>query len=205
MVTTRRTRDEQAGHNRELVLESARTVFLEKGYHAATLDQIAEAAGFSKGVVYSQFESKADLFLALLERRIGERAAQNAAMLASIKPGEGLDALGRLSIERQQDAQWMLLLIEFRVVAARNPEINERYAALHQRTVDRLVELLGLWFEREGQAPPVALDTLVRFILALDPGMTLERAAHPGVLTADDVTPIITRIIGQPAAPANEQ
>ena len=63
--------------NRRLVLEAARRVFLARGYASATLDVIAEEAGFSKGVVYSQFDSKADMFLALLEASISERAEQN--------------------------------------------------------------------------------------------------------------------------------
>ena len=76
-VMKRLTRVEQSERNRGLVLVAARRVFLARGYHRATLEQIADEAGFSKGVVYSQFESKADLFLALLEARIAERAAEN--------------------------------------------------------------------------------------------------------------------------------
>jgi AcrR family transcriptional regulator len=64
------SRVEQTERNRSLVLDAARDVFMARGYHAATLEQIAESAGFSRGVVYSQFESKADLFLSLLEARI---------------------------------------------------------------------------------------------------------------------------------------
>src|SRR6185295_9164397 len=57
-------RAEQIERNRGLVLAAARRVFLERGYAGATLDAIAEEAGFSKGVVYSRFGGKADLFLA---------------------------------------------------------------------------------------------------------------------------------------------
>ena len=59
---------EQGERNRALVLAAARRVFLERGYAGATLEAIADEAGFSKGVVYSQFAGKPDLFLALLER-----------------------------------------------------------------------------------------------------------------------------------------
>ena len=73
-MPTRLSRAEQVERNRERVLDAAREVFLERGYAGATLEAIAEAAGFSKGVVYSQFAGKPDLFLALLERRIDQRA-----------------------------------------------------------------------------------------------------------------------------------
>ena len=77
-MSTRLSRAEQNGRNRTLLLAAARRVFLDRGYYAATLEQIADEAGFSKGVVYSRFASKADMFLALLEDRIEERAAANA-------------------------------------------------------------------------------------------------------------------------------
>src|SRR5262245_27942233 len=91
-------RDLQVERNRQLVLKAARRVFLEEGYAGAGLDAIAEEAGFSKGVVYSQFDGKADLFLALLERRISERADENerVASEAGTLGGE-LAALIRLA------------------------------------------------------------------------------------------------------------
>src|SRR5947208_2818313 len=69
-MTTRLRRPEMVLRNREAVLAAARRVFLDRGYAGATLELIAEDAGFSKGVLYSQFASKADLFLTLLHRRI---------------------------------------------------------------------------------------------------------------------------------------
>src|SRR5262249_32675835 len=69
-------------------LDAARRVFLDRGYGGATVDAIAEEAGFSKGGVYSQFGSKADMFMALLERRITERAAEKERVAAGKSPSE---------------------------------------------------------------------------------------------------------------------
>src|SRR5437588_732004 len=80
-------RVEQSERNRALVLAAARAVFMDRGYHGATLEQIAEAAGFSKGVVYSRFESKADLFLSLLAavaERSGEQLTFVPAQMAEV-------------------------------------------------------------------------------------------------------------------------
>src|SRR6476659_10034510 len=92
-MATRLTRAEQGERNRGLVLAAARRVFVAKGYAGATLEAIAEEAGFSKGVVYSQFEGKADLFLALLEGRIDARAAENERTVADLGGAEGVLAL----------------------------------------------------------------------------------------------------------------
>src|ERR1700760_1705219 len=83
-MSQRLSRSEQNDRNRALLLSAALQVFLSRGYHAATLEQIADEAGFSKGAVYSRFASKADMFLALLEGRIAERAAQNAELAGEL-------------------------------------------------------------------------------------------------------------------------
>src|SRR4051794_41803610 len=79
---TRLSRPARVERNRGMVLDAARRVFLRQGYGRATVDAIAEEAGFSKGVVYSQFAGKADLFLALLDQRIRERAEENSRLVA---------------------------------------------------------------------------------------------------------------------------
>src|SRR5262245_12987103 len=113
----RRTRAEQVEHNRASVLDAARTVFLAKGYAGATLDAIADAAGFSKGVVYSQFGGKADLFLALLELRIDERAAQNERVAAEATPAEAFVVLLRhFERDARAEVEWARVLVEYRAV-----------------------------------------------------------------------------------------
>ena len=123
---------ERAAANRALVLAAAREVFLlARGYHGATLEQIAEEAGFSKGVVYSQFEmARLTLFLALLEARVEERAAENVRVARSLVGG-GLQALLEHLIRGDQATPgWLLLVIEFRVHAARDPVLSRRFAAV---------------------------------------------------------------------------
>src|SRR6476619_3294535 len=82
-------RAEQVARNRADLLAAAGQVFRELGYSGASLDAIADAAGFSKGAVYSHFTSKADLFLSLLEDRIEERRQlQRSAIEDAIASGE---------------------------------------------------------------------------------------------------------------------
>jgi AcrR family transcriptional regulator len=201
-MAPRLRRPERTGLNRALVLAAARAVFVRKGFEAASLDEIAEEAGFSKGVIYSQFGSKADLFFALLEERIAERASQNARLLETIEGAEGVVALARVALAAgQADPGWALLVTEFRVRAARVPGLNERYACLHRRTVAALAASLGEWYRRQRRQPPVSLETLVHFILALDPGMTLEQAADPGALPAGETAVLLAQLVaGRPDA-----
>jgi AcrR family transcriptional regulator len=176
----RLSRAEQNERNRALVLDAARRIFLNRGYHAATLDEIADEAGFSRGVVQSRFGNKADLFLALLEERIAERAAQNARLAEGRAGAEGMRVLREHAVRRNRaELDWGLLLIEFRVHAARDPDLSQRYAALHARTRQALAEVITGVYRRAGQPPPFPPEEMAQMILAIEAGIRLEQAAEP--------------------------
>ncbi len=200
----RLTRAEQSERNRGLVLAAARRVFLARGYHGATLEQIADEAGFSKGVVYSQFESKADLFLALLEARISERAAENARLAESLPDGDLLALIDHFTRGDQATPGWQLLVIEFRVHAARDAELSRRYAAAHARTVDALTGVLATVCARSGQVPTVPPRRLAELALALSVGAALEQAADPDALGGREVAGQMAQVLeplARPSAP----
>jgi AcrR family transcriptional regulator len=190
-------RAEQVERNRRLVLDAARRVFLAKGYDGARLDGIAEEAGFSKGVVYSQFESKADLFLALLDERIEERAAQNERRAARKHGREAMRALLRhFDRDARDEAGWARVLVEFRARALRDPELNRRYAEAHRRSVERLADLIERVHADDDGELPASPFVIAQFIFALGAGLTLERGVDPGALPTDDILAIFERAIG---------
>jgi AcrR family transcriptional regulator len=201
----RLSRAEQVGRNRTLVLDAARRVFLARGYHGATLEQIAEEAGFSKGVVYSQFDSKADLFLALLEDRISERAAENARVAGSLREGDLLTLIDHLARGDQATPGWLLLVIEFRVHAARDAGLSRRYAEVHARTVESLAGVLATVGARDGQRLAVAPRRLAELMLAFSAGAALEQAADPAALGGRQVAAQVAQVLGplfRPPVPA---
>ena len=194
-MRTRRRREEQAAATRRRLLDAARRVFLRRGFHGASLDLVAVEAGFTKGAVYSRFRSKADLFLALLEERIAQRIAEMRAAAAVARgPLAVTTALSRQWDEKlQQDEQWSLLLIEFRLHAARLPALNRRYAALHARL--RQAVAAAMEAEAGGQLPVPAED-VARAALALGTGAVLERAADGGAFP-EHLMEIVARAIAQ--------
>jgi AcrR family transcriptional regulator len=176
----RLNRAEQNERNRALVLAAARQVFLARGYHAATLDEIADEAGFSRGVVQSRFGNKADLFLALLEERITERAAENKRLAEGRSGAAGTHVLREHAVRRNRaELDWGLLLIEFRVHAARDPDLSRRYAALHARTRQALAGVITELYRRAGQPPPFPPAEMAQMILAIEAGIRLEQAGEP--------------------------
>ena len=187
-MTSRLSRAEQNDRNRALLFAAARRVFLARGYHAATLEQIADEAGFSKGVVYSRFASKADLFLALLEDRIAERAAQNAQASRDLAGSGDFTGLFELAQRAERAAPgWRLLVTEFRIHAARDPELNRRYAALHARTADGIARALAMISERGAEDLPFPPRQLAELLLAVENGLALEQQANPDALGGPDL------------------
>ena len=195
-MTTRLTRPQQVERNRTLLLDAARRTFLARGYAGATIDAIAEEAGFSKGVVYSQFAGKADLFLTLLEQRIVDRAAENGRLVAEHSGPDALRSLLRTSARRSRlGSGWGRLLIEFRLVAARDPELNARYRVLHDRTIDLFAEAVTAALERDGLTPAYPARIFAQLVLALDTGVVLERAADPEALPLELAEHVLARLV----------
>jgi AcrR family transcriptional regulator len=174
----RLTRAERSEEIRSQLLAAALDVFLELGYHGATLDQIALAAGYTKGAVYSRFDSKADLFLAMVEARIQERGEQNRRLAAGLTGLEGVIELVRRVAELQrEDLPWALLLIEFRAHAARQPELVAAYARVHAVTIDRLGALLVEVHGGSSPAQVTVLQQTAHALLGVAAGASLELAA----------------------------
>src|SRR5580658_8898363 len=183
-MSPRLTRAEQAERNRGLLLAAARGVFLKRGYHGASVEQIADQAGFSTGVVYSQFGGKADLFLALLEARIAERAAGNARTAEGLAGDEGIARL----LEH----------------AASDPELARRYAAAHQRTLAGMERAVTGLYQRAGQPPPLPAADLARLLVAAGAGARLEQAAEPGSPPATLLAGQLARLIAGAPVPQGQ-
>lgn len=193
----RPTRAEQVAANREALLAAAGRVFRRVGYAGATIDAIADEAGFTKGAVYSHFDSKADLFLTLLEERVETRARQQAADLEEHAARQDvaafIESVWRTS---RADPAWQLVVLEFRLVAARDEALQARYAAVHRRTiasVARTIEVLHERFDRAPAAPPTRLAAL---FLALDAGGFLEELVAPDASPRDDLPGAVATLLG---------
>ena len=168
------TRAESKQQTRAAVLAAAREVFARDGFHGATLERVAEEAGFTKGAVYSAFDSKADLFLAVYEARVAERAAQIRAQDADSFG----DALRLASDEwrqvlREQRA-WSAALTEFWVHASRHEELRDRFGAAHRAWRRNVGELIESAAATEGRTLSLPGERMATALLALGNGLALE-------------------------------
>jgi len=196
-------RAERTEATRRRLLDAARRVFLRRGFAGTSLDMIVREVGLTKGVVYSRFRSKADLFLALLEERIDARIAEMRAAADREHGSLGLaTALSRQWAERMAtDAEWSRLAIEFRLYAARVPAVNRRYGMLHARLRGAMADLIEREAHEAGESLPVAAEDLARAALALGTGAILERYAEGDAFPAH-LFEVVNRALdlGLPAA-----
>jgi AcrR family transcriptional regulator len=116
---------------RTRIVESAARAFARRGYRGASLDEIAQGAGYTKGALYYNFKSKEDLFLALLDDHIEERLNLLEAIKARAEPPESRlrAGAGRVVSSLERDRDWSLLFFEFAAYAAREPRFRRKFAA----------------------------------------------------------------------------
>lgn len=114
---SRRDRQRQT---REAIVLAAREAFATQGYHEARLEAIAQAAGFSKGAVYSNFSSKAELFLAAMDKNIADATAPGAPDPFPTRPCRSAPELAEVD---QAMRGFALATMEFIAVAARDEEL----------------------------------------------------------------------------------
>lgn len=194
-VLTRKQRQEQT---REELVAAAAKVFARRGYHQATVEEIAAEAGFSTGAVYSNFNGKEELFLALADRQVADRVTEIRAVAeaAESKGNAGVEAAEQFRAFLERDPDWPLLFYEFWSLSVRNPELQEELAKRREAIRDALAETLErvaaeLGFELRFSAP--ALATAIAASLN---GLAFERAADPDALPDEVFAEFITAVLG---------
>jgi AcrR family transcriptional regulator len=182
MATARLTRAERREQTRDDLIAAADRLFIEGGFHATSLDQIAAAAGYTKGAVYSNFASKEDLFFAVYERRADASEADMKELLAG-DPGAMIDRLSADTAGRRgRDDRWLAVFFEFWAHVIRHPELRERFATIHRRVQTPVAEALErLAAQQDVELPDAALPLAVA-AGAMQIGLALERLTQPEVV-----------------------
>ena len=181
MTKQRLSRAERSAQTRAELMASARQLFLRRGFHAASLELVAEEAGFTIGAVYSRFGSKADLFLAILDERIDQLVAEVAqvARLDQPLPAHAELLAGRRMALLEREREWFPLVVEFWSHAARDERLRREFAARHERLVQAYAGLIEADYARLGLTLPLAPEVLARAVVAMGNGVALERLADP--------------------------
>jgi AcrR family transcriptional regulator len=188
------TPDRRRELTRRHLLEAAAIVFSRDGFHGATLDDVASHAGFTKGAVYSNFKSKDDLFLALLDDRVESQFAIVAEVLDSgphVREAQFPRIRELLDATLLGDDSFSALYLEFVLYARRNPAAREKLIASARREQAFIQSLIEREHGLVSGAPPPALRAFAEFSRAVFGGLTLTRLVDPDAVTKDTVEVIL--------------
>lgn len=182
-VRTRPTRDD----TREKLFEAAARVFEEQGIGGASIEVIATAAGFTRGAFYSNFKSKEELIIAMLEDHVEQSIARMHDLLAAHKsPADFIEALKTMDRNRQDPlGRSPLLHMEMILFVARaekrRPELAQRLRARRKLVTD-IVETTSRNVGKNEALSPVWSGAI---LLALEDGFRLHRLIDPETTPAD--------------------
>ena len=198
------TRQETAARNREKLLDAAAKVIGKSGIVGASLQEIATAAGLTKGAVYSQFDSKEDLLVELLDRRFEIGHAQLLELLSGDVPmAERLMQLDTWHRgEKGSGRLWATLELELSIAAARQPKLRRKLRERQRRSREFLAEMIESIAEEHQLQLPLPPKEFAVVLSALSDGLLVhwlnDAKAVPDNLFARFI--IATVVANSPAA-----
>lgn len=186
MSKVRLTREQSRDQTRQRLLDAAQSIFLSKGFVAASVEDIAEQAGYTRGAFYSNFSSKSELFLQLLKR---DHENVMADMRAIFKGGESRSQMEARVLDyysahfRENDC--FLLWMEGKLQAARDPDFRVGFVACLRELRAATTEYIRQFSAQVGTPLPLPAEQLAVGLLALSDGMQFSVAFDPQAVTPE--------------------
>jgi AcrR family transcriptional regulator len=206
MAVERWTPERRRNLTRTALIDAAAEVFARRGFHGAALEEIAETAGFTRGAIYTNFADKEDLFFAVIDR-FNDGALSGFADLMKEQDGaSGLD-MGVLAEQWLDlvgaDEHLLLLQLEWRLYALRNPDVKERLAAHRRRTVEAIAAFIEREAANVGFTLPFAADQFASVMLSASDGFV--QANHLGQGDSDLFKTFLDMLMTASLGPATPQ
>ncbi len=181
---------------RERLLDAAAEEFTENGYAAAKLQDIAQRAGFTKGAVYSNFESKQAMFAELLSRRSMELAASVLGTVAGLGPGDAASRIGdAIASWVVAEPRWPLLVTEFGIQAGRDPKLAQAYKRERRHLRTELATIISERAAAWGVVDALHAHRIATSLLALISGLAVEHSVDPDEINESAIGGAVTELL----------
>lgn len=169
---------------RRRLIRSARRLFAERGYSATSIQEIADAAGYTTGALYSNFPSKASLFLALLDDQTERVAHELRRTVASAS--DPISAITKwLQTYQRRERGLALATAEFQALAVRDPPLRKGLARRNRRLRSTFAGVAEGVVRAMGVPMPAQPEALVALFLAIAEGLALQRLVDPKAIPDD--------------------
>src|SRR5579863_1805874 len=157
------------------LLLAAEQTFARDGYEAARLEDIAARAGYTRGAFYANFDSKEDIFFALLEQWVAQRISEVDVLLKRHdNPQQRLRALREHYAQIAKDRRLALLSLEFKLFAVRHPEAHARLRARQKGLRSCGGDILRRVMKSLGRSLPIPPTVAASALHALSSALLLE-------------------------------
>ena len=182
-MAVRLSRTERREQTRQELVAAAEACFVSRGFHASSVEEVAERAGYTKGAVYSNFAAKEDLFFAVYERRVEQVLTEVVPGLRQLGAERAFDELAAGALHRRDpDDGWRAVFFEFWAHVVRRPELRERFAKIHARVLEPIASGVERWVEERGIELPVDARRYTVAVYVMSLGLSLERLTQPDVV-----------------------
>lgn len=196
-MAERLTRQESRRRTRGRLLEAAAELIAERGVNGASVEQIAERAGYSRGAFYGNFDGKDALVAELLAERTRREAEEvREATAGAATRAEAFDALRAWNRERARNLEsWLALRMELLLHAIRTPELRPLLAEREQAARSALAEGVRRELDRDGAAPPADPAFLALIAHALEDGLLIQRVLDPAAVGDEAVVDAVELLL----------
>ncbi|GAA4330837.1 TetR/AcrR family transcriptional regulator [Pigmentiphaga soli] len=179
MTRIRLTREQSRDQTRQRLMDAAQSIFIERGVAAASVEEISEAAGYTRGAFYSNFDSKLELFLALL-RRDHDRIMRGMEDIFDDASAADMEArVLQYYSTIYRDNKCFLLWVEARMQAVRDPQFKERFAEFVREKRQAIIDYIDRFAARVGTPLPLPPKQLALGLVALCDGMQFFHTLDP--------------------------
>ncbi|OCG08721.1 hypothetical protein A9G13_01280 [Gilliamella sp. wkB178] len=178
----RMTRAQQQQQTKEMLFMAAMEQITKFGFEKTSINSITEAAGFSKGAFFSNFENKYDLLLQLTEKlKSEERSLLKSSLNINDKQHTiSIHGLNAYFDHIKNNTVCVILDIEMQLIASRNPQFKSFYCQFQQENNKALGEIIGKVFASKGVKPSLSPESLAQIFIALTEGLLLQNVDNPG-------------------------
>ena len=181
----RLTRVENKAKTRARLIEVGRAHFLKYGIAGTVMEDVAEEAGFSRGAVYANFKTKADLFLAVFDGELELKTSHYLEILKSAQTRQQRVArLRQAFIDNCTDPVWILIRTEFEMNSLSNSPLRRRFLQIHRRDLSNALTVARLWLDFEDFTLLMPVEDFVMAMQSFLQGLAMKQR-----LLANELSP----------------
>jgi AcrR family transcriptional regulator len=192
MSRKRLTREDSRDQTTQRLLEAAQKLIAKKGLSAASVEDIAAAAGYTRGAFYSNFNSKGDLFIELLRRdHDAHMEAFNALRNDEIPLDEIHERARVLYSQLYRDDNSFMNWTEARMLAARDGKFRAKLNALIIDKRGQIADFIDYFHKRAGSPPRVSPSAMAMGFMSLAEGVKLSMLSSPTEMTLETAESVL--------------